>query len=115
MTLYEVYLRLCNEHGKTPSSAAMEMGLSKAMVSRWKKGSTPSDATMIKIADYFGMTLADLRKMEQDEKKPITAEGDRLSEREEQIIMMLRDAPPDLRTAAVAAALAVLRSRQDPG
>lgn len=115
MTLYEVYLRLCNERDKTPSSAALEMGLSKAMVSRWKKGSTPSDATIIKIADYFGLTLAELRQMESEKKKPAAPEGDRLSEDETQLILMLRDAPPDLRTAAVAAALAVLKSRQDPG
>lgn len=113
MTLYEVFLRLCNEKGKTPSAAALEMGLSKAMVSRWKKGSTPSDATVIKIADYFGLSPTDLRKMEQDEKKPVTSEGNRLSDKEEEIIRMLRDAPPDLRAAAVAAALAVLRSQPD--
>lgn len=115
MTLYEVYIRLCNDKGKTPSAAAMEIGLSKSLVSRWKKGSIPSDATVIKVADYFGLSLNDLRKMQKEEKKPITSEGDRLSDVEEQLILMLRDAPPDLRTAAVAAALAVLKSRQDPG
>ena len=115
MTFYEVYVRLCNDKGKTPSSVATDIGLSKAMVSRWKKGGSPSDATLIKVADYFGLSPTDLHKMEAEEKKPVTSEGDRLSEKERQIIMMLRDAPPDLRTAAVAAALAVLRSRQDPG
>lgn len=113
MTLYELYVRLCNDKGITPSAAATEIGLSKSLVSRWKKGSTPSDATVIKIADYFGLSLEELHGMKEEMKKPATGDGDRLSKKEEKMIKMLRDAHPDLRAAAVAAALAVLESQQD--
>lgn len=34
MTLYELYVRLCNDKGITPSAAATEIGLSKSLVSR---------------------------------------------------------------------------------
>ena len=38
MTFYEKYLELCASVDKTPSGAALEMGLSKPTVNRWKNG-----------------------------------------------------------------------------
>lgn len=57
---YDNYLRLCNSVGKTPSAVALEIGLTKPSVSRWKSGSTPTDATLKRIADYFGITVDEL-------------------------------------------------------
>lgn len=52
---YDNYVRLCNTVGKTPSAAALEIGISKPTVSRWKTGSKPNRATVLKVADYFGV------------------------------------------------------------
>ncbi len=52
---YEDFLRLCNSVGKTPCRVVVECGLSKPCVTRWKNGSLPTDATTMKIADYFGL------------------------------------------------------------
>lgn len=38
MSFYEKYLMLCDKNKKTPSGAALEMGLSKTTVNRWKNG-----------------------------------------------------------------------------
>ena len=57
---YDNYLRLCNSVGKTPSAVALEIGLTKPSVSRWKSGSMPTDATLKRIADYFGITMDEL-------------------------------------------------------
>lgn len=57
---YDNYLRLCNSVGKTPSAVALEIGLTKPSVSRWKSGSMPTDATLKRIADYFGITVDEL-------------------------------------------------------
>lgn len=79
MAFYENYLHLCEKAGKTPSGAALEMGLSKPTVNRWKKGGGLTDATALKVAAYFGVTVAELKGEEQKE-KPSTPEGDGLDE-----------------------------------
>ena len=60
MSFYNNYLVLCNSVGKTPSAVALEIGFSKSTVSRWKAGQSANDATLQKVADYFGCTLEDL-------------------------------------------------------
>ena len=59
--IYDNFLILCNECGKTPSAVALEMGLSKTSVNRWKKGGGVTDATALKIANYFGITVDELK------------------------------------------------------
>lgn len=54
---YENYLRLCNERSISPSAAAIDMGLTKAANTKWAAGKTPRDATLRKIADYFGVSV----------------------------------------------------------
>lgn len=68
MAFYENYLRLCEKAGKTPSAAALEMGLSKPTVNRWKNGGGATDATALKVASYFGVTVEELTGEEQKEK-----------------------------------------------
>lgn len=68
MAFYENYLKLCEKAGKTPSAAALEMGLSKPTVNRWKKGGGATDATALKVASYFGVTVEDLTGEDQKEK-----------------------------------------------
>lgn len=60
MNFYERFVGLCNKVGKTPSRVAMEVGLSKPTVNRWKNGSSPTDATAMKIAEYFGISTQKL-------------------------------------------------------
>ena len=57
---YDNYIRLCNGIGKSPSAVAEEIGLKKATVTGWKRGSTPTDATIRKLADYFGVSPEEL-------------------------------------------------------
>ena len=60
MNFYENFIGLCNKAGKTPSRVAIEVGLSKPTVNRWKNGSTPTDATAMKVAEYFGVSIQEL-------------------------------------------------------
>lgn len=69
LSFYNNYLVLCNSVGKTPSAVALEIGFSKSTVSRWKAGQSANDATLQKVADFFGCTIAELTgEMEQKEK-----------------------------------------------
>lgn len=60
MNFYERFIGLCNKVGKAPSRVVIEIGLSKPTVNRWKNGSTPTDATAMKIAEYFGVPVQEL-------------------------------------------------------
>ena len=57
MNFYERYVEMCNKIGKSPSAVAIEIGLSKPSVNRWKNGCSPTDATAQKIASYFGVSV----------------------------------------------------------
>lgn len=52
---YDEYVRLCNGVNKTPTAVAKEIGFAGAHVTKWKNGSTPTDATTFKICDYFNL------------------------------------------------------------
>ena len=63
---YDNYVRLCNNVSKSPSAVAQELGLSRASVNGWKKGKNPTDATLCKVADYFGVPVEYLLKNYQE-------------------------------------------------
>lgn len=64
---FDVYSRLCKEIGKTPTSAALDMGIARSTVSAWKsEGRIPSGATLQKVADYFGVSTDYLLEKEND-------------------------------------------------
>lgn len=80
MSFYEKYLMLCDKNKKTPSGAALEMGLSKTTVNRWKNGGGITDATILKVASYFGIPKEELTGEELEQKeKPSTPETVSLS------------------------------------
>lgn len=54
------FVNLCNNLGKSPNGVCADLGYSTAIASKWKKGATPRDTTLKKIAEYFGVTVADL-------------------------------------------------------
>lgn len=81
MTFYENYVKLCNSVGKSPSAVAVELKFGKPSVTRWKSGTEPRDATLQKIADYFGVTVEYL-KGEETKKDPAT-NGEVSPERQE--------------------------------
>lgn len=63
MAFYDNYIRLCAEKGVSPSAAALEIGIKKSNVTYWKNNrNNPSDITLAKIADYFGVPVSVLTK-----------------------------------------------------
>ena len=60
MSFYENFVKQCNRVGKTPSKVAQEAHISKSIVSRWKNGGGVTDATAMKIAEYFGVSVQEL-------------------------------------------------------
>ena len=73
---YDNFLRLCRENKTSPSATAQAIGLSKTAAHGWKYGSVPTDITLTKLAEHFGVTVDELTK----EEKPAPTNGDELSQ-----------------------------------
>ena len=65
---YDEYCKQCNKVNKSPSSCAEEMGFKRSVVTRWKNGSVPHRATLLRIAEYFGCSVEEL---ECNKKEPV--------------------------------------------
>lgn len=75
---YDKFVNLCAAIGKKPTPVAQELGISKGTVASWKRrGNDPTDAYLAKIANYFGVSVDELRGDTENEKKP-TAQSDGL-------------------------------------
>lgn len=59
---YERFIALCAQRGESPSRAALNAGISKAVVTKWKQNpdAFPSGAVAKKLSNYFGITISDL-------------------------------------------------------
>lgn len=53
-------VKLCVQKGKSPNAVAKELSLSSGSVTSWKKGRVPHHSTLLKIADYFGVSVDSL-------------------------------------------------------
>ena len=51
------FIFLCEEKNKSPSAVCLELGFSTTMATKWKNGSVPRDTTLLKIAEYFGVSV----------------------------------------------------------
>ena len=70
LVFYDIFVELCARKGVSPSRAVLDMGFSKSIITGWKKGATPSDANLIRIADYFGVTVDYFKERLGQKEKP---------------------------------------------
>lgn len=57
---YKRYVELCHEKGVSPSRAAMDAGLSKSTVTKWKNEpeAKPTGNIIDKLTKYFGVSIS---------------------------------------------------------
>ena len=73
---YDRFKQLCEQKGVSCNKAALEIGLSNATPTKWKKtGATPVGETLDKIAAYFGVSTDYL--LGKESKKAPTEIGER--------------------------------------
>lgn len=53
---WEKFYNLCTAHQTKPNPVAKELGISSGVVTKWKNGATPNGTTLLKIANYFGVS-----------------------------------------------------------
>lgn len=64
--MYEIYCKLRDEKGVKDADVAKATGITKSTFSDWKNGrSKPKDEKLLKIAEYFDVTLDYLRTGEE--------------------------------------------------
>ena len=73
---YKHYLALCAEKKISPSGAAKAIGLSNAAARGWKKGKVPSDVTLEKLANYFGVPVSRFFDEQKETAPTVTDERD---------------------------------------
>ena len=67
VTFYNKFLRQCNKIGKTPTKVLLELKMGKSANTNWQAGHMPRPSTLLKLADYFGCTVDDLKSDEPDD------------------------------------------------
>lgn len=73
---YSNYVKLCSKLNKSPSAVGEELGFTRASVTGWGNGATPRKSSLIKIADYFGVTVAELMLGREEQKEAPATEGE---------------------------------------
>ena len=66
----ENFTRLCTNRGEYPTQVCVKLGLSASTYTYWKDDSVPRKSTLVKIADYFGVTVESLREDKKEETPP---------------------------------------------
>ena len=98
---YDKYAQLCKQRGVSMSAAAVEAGLSKSLVTKWKtnKVDVPSPDVLKKLSAYFNIPVSELLGEEEiDIKKEQPTEYDGLSKKQKTLIskvMQMSDAELD--------------------
>lgn len=54
---WKIFLELCEKNNIKPTAVVVKLNLSRGSVTHWKAGKVPKTPALIKIADYFGVTV----------------------------------------------------------
>lgn len=57
---WDNFVSLCKAKNVSPTKVALDLELSNATTTRWRKGSIPQGKTLNRIADYFSVNVDDL-------------------------------------------------------
>ena len=67
---WEKFSLLCAQKGVSPNAAAKELSIASGTITEWKKGRTPNNVSIKKIANYFGVSPVSLIK---EDEPPLTS------------------------------------------
>ena len=107
---WDNFVRLCNQAGKYPNTVAAEVGVkSTGTVMGWKSGANPRQTVLLKLADYFGVTVEYLLTGEQKE-NPTSVAADGVDELDKEALDIMHQLPPEKRAAGLAMLRGLLNS-----
>ena len=91
---WDNFVKECARIQKSPAVVVEELGFSNSMPTSWKKGALPHIKNRKKIADYFGISVDELR----GKKKEPAGKGG-LDEQMQMIVDLLKGATQEERDA----------------
>ena len=71
---WENFYGLCHSKQMSPNGVAKEIGISSGAITAWKQGKVPHHDTLIKIANYFGVSVDYLLGNEKQPEAPDLAD-----------------------------------------
>ena len=89
-SFYTNYIAFCGKVKKSPSAVAEEIGLSRTSPHGWKRGKFPSDVTLAKLSDYFGVPVAALTGEQKE--KPSAENGEELEYSDMELLAAFKSA-----------------------
>lgn len=54
---WDQFIKLCTELNTKPNPVAKELGISSGILTKWKNGSLPSTDALLKISEYFNVSI----------------------------------------------------------
>jgi transcriptional regulator with XRE-family HTH domain len=96
---YDKFAYLCKLKGVSPSRAAIDAGISKSLVTKWKTNRTevPSPEVLVKLASYFSVTVSDL--LEETGETEISPSQRTWTEREIRLLEAISSLSPERQKA----------------
>lgn len=103
------FIRFCNARKESPTYVCNQIGITAAAFSKWTDESVPRRATLMRIADYFGVTVDDLLADNTQKTPPASKE---LTEGEAKLLELFRAMPEDRQAAYLDLLAAALKIEQ---
>lgn len=99
IVFYDRYVKLCEKKGVSPSAAAVEAGISKSLVTKWKTNNVkiPSPDVIKKLAAYFDIPVSEL--VDEEKEKTTTSKSGGFSEKDVRLMEWFRALPEEKRKA----------------
>lgn len=57
MEFWDIFIDLCYKSNSKPNNVAKELEISSGILTKWKHGSLPSTAALLKISQYFDVSI----------------------------------------------------------
>ena len=54
---WNVFYKLCHDRHKSPNGVAKELNISSGAITSWKNGKVPHHTTLLKLSEYFGVSV----------------------------------------------------------
>jgi transcriptional regulator with XRE-family HTH domain len=54
---WTVFYALCTQNGEKPNNVAQKLNISSGVVTKWKNGSTPNVDALIKLSNYYCVSI----------------------------------------------------------
>lgn len=107
---WDRFFSLCLENGTKPNPVCKELGFSTATPTHWKNGSVPNADVLIKIAEYFNVSVDYL--LGKSDKKQATPDEQPVSDVEQELLALTADMDEDERNAVLGYAARILAKRK---